>query len=324
MSSEIDLSQGNYSGVAIKPNLRLRYRVESQALFDTLPSMSFFPPIVSPNDSFSQHASIQPPLHPCTGDHAAPPPPLSGPTMMLQDEGDSGEPNPLPCMPPPGPCPRPPHLDDPPLLPQQSDSRPCIPPYRPCPPRRPCVPPHCPCPGPIPPYDDHYGEDANPYMSHSAQQGLPLLSSYNQQNNQPPPGYATPSPPLYKPLPSPSEGTLLLAPPPSFTASTCPYLQSASASGSTDLPTHTCHHCGAHTHSDGAPQNGMDWVIALLIVLNFFVWGAVAYGYWCEFSGTGETGDWSKWITACEGGQGALGWGRICSGEECHRAFVDC
>ncbi|WVW82580.1 hypothetical protein I302_104591 [Kwoniella bestiolae CBS 10118] len=276
--------------------------------------MSFFQPSTYPDGSFSTYQPVQPPSPHCS---------------CSREDGNPVRPDPgtpLPCLPPPGPCPR-----DSPISGQEpttgslelfqaeserylrTQAQPCS--GRPIS-HRPCIPSHGPCPGPIPPTQDgNYSEYlARPIaISHSVQQGLPIPSAYPNS----PPRYSPNSPPLYKPLSSPSEGTLLLAPPPSVLASTCPYLHPTSPS---ELPTHSCPHCHSTTHIHRAEQ--MDWMVAVLIILNFFVWGAVAYGYICEYN----TGDfnWGDMIGSCVGGQGAAGWGRICKGEECRWAFVDC
>ncbi|WVQ61931.1 uncharacterized protein L199_000064 [Kwoniella botswanensis] len=267
--------------------------------------MSFFGPTISPDGLFVTYHPIHPPSHPCSCYYHD--------TQVGFDDGDPLRPDPgtpTPCLPPPGPCPRPsPPGDENPI--SHSRGRP----GRPISPR-PCIPPHGPCPGPIPPSErerSHTYNNPSIPISHSAQQGLPIAYPNS------PPRYTPNSPPLYKPLPSPSEGTLLLAPPPSFLASTCPYVHSANPS---ELPTHSCPHCYSHSGPQPQTADTVDWMVALLIILNLFVWGAVAWGYICEY--TDGDFQWGDLVGSCVGGQGAAGWGKICQGEECRWAFVDC
>ncbi|KAK8866158.1 hypothetical protein IAR55_001309 [Kwoniella newhampshirensis] len=174
-----------------------------------------------------------------------------------------------------------------------------------------------------------------------------------------PPSYTSSSPPDYKPLPSSSDLTILLAPPPSFFQATCPrssLSRSARAQGraSPVLPEHSCPHCfQPHVAEDvqnrnGGNRNGSDWIVRILVILNIIVWGAVIWGYYCELTGTQISwdqwgSDWGKgagigmgigtWNvneiskTGREGAKRAgLGYGRKCGGsweENCSWAFVD-
>lgn len=149
-----------------------------------------------------------------------------------------------------------------------------------------------------------------------------------------PPSYIAPaSPPSYKPFPSPSDTTLLLAPPPPFYQATCVH----ASEGGTLLPIHShpCAHCFEYQRdslrSYGPHGCTIDWAMILLVLLNVLVWSAVVYGYWCEF--TGQEVAWPSWgrrlgldaaRASCVGAQGAAGWGRICYGEDCTWAFTDC
>ncbi|KIR27850.1 hypothetical protein I307_02770 [Cryptococcus deuterogattii 99/473] len=148
-----------------------------------------------------------------------------------------------------------------------------------------------------------------------------------------PPSYIAPaSPPSYKPFPSPSDTTLLLAPPPFYQA-TCFH----ASEGGTLLPihSHSCPHCFEYQRdslrSYGLHRCTIDWVMILLVLLNVLVWSGVVYGSWCEFRGQEVV--WPSWgrrlgldavRASCVGAQGAAGWGRICYGEDCTWAFTDC
>ncbi|AAW46933.1 hypothetical protein CNBM0920 [Cryptococcus deneoformans B-3501A] len=102
-----------------------------------------------------------------------------------------------------------------------------------------------------------------------------------------PPSYTVPaSPPSYKPLPSSSDTTLLLAPPPPFSQATCPH----ASQRDTLLPihSHSCTHCFEYQRGSLWPYGSygctIDWAVFLLVLLNVLVWGSVIYGYWCEFT----------------------------------------
>ncbi|WWC86503.1 uncharacterized protein L201_001380 [Kwoniella dendrophila CBS 6074] len=281
-----------------------------------------FAPHVHQDGSFTQHGAVQPPPHPISRGYDVPPTPgqqanpgqnrVGNPSTRGQITNERGLSHGSMI----------PFANN---VPIQSNPRPCFPPYGPC-------------PGPIPPnHNESYNGSNNMHsdnlylpLSHSAQQGLPLSETYQNEVYPQfrffppsPPGYnpiTNSSPPDYKPLPSPNEGTLLLASPPSFQASTCPYL--SSSIDPLDLPTHTCPHCLSHTNNQSRHKEKLDWVIALLVILNIFVWGLVGYGYWQQF--TGDSVDIGSWFTSYLGGQGASGWGQICRGEDCRWAFVDC
>ncbi|OWZ50424.1 hypothetical protein C368_06567 [Cryptococcus neoformans 125.91] len=109
----------------------------------------------------------------------------------------------------------------------------------------------------------------------------PSLPTYS------PPSYIAPaSPPSYKPLPSSSDITLLLAPPPPFYQATCPH----ASERDTLLPihSHSCSHCFEYQRNSLRPYGSygctIDWAVILLVLLNVLVWGAAIYGYWCEFT----------------------------------------
>ncbi|WWD17636.1 hypothetical protein CI109_102077 [Kwoniella shandongensis] len=166
---------------------------------------------------------------------------------------------------------------------------------------------------------------------------IPSLSTVGS-----PPSYALlpmSSPPGYKPLPSSSDLTILLAPPPPFYQATCPHADSPSPShtsphGGGILPSHSCPYCFRTTssHDSGRErerERGKDWMVTILVVLNIIVWGAVIYGYYCEFttldSGAAAPGggDW-KWGPP-GGGEWTGAWVRGKNMvEDCSMVSVDC
>ncbi|WRT64394.1 uncharacterized protein IL334_001326 [Kwoniella shivajii] len=273
--------------------------------------MYFFPPTMYPDGSFSSHLAVHPPPHPCSGGL-----PFSGQASIHPD-------NPSQSYHP---------VYSPPRAESSLESRPVSAP----------ISASAPAPGPPPAPAPAPASDVIP-ISHSHQQGLPLLIPnaregseregqgeipYSYIASHSPPRYLSSSPPIYKALPSPSEGTLLLAPPPNFYASTCPLTHAHAHSHShshshslSELPTHSCPHCFTLHHHQSDTRlnelvgNGNDWVITLLILLNFLVWGAVGYGYWCEYT------QGTRWDGL--GDIGRIGWWRFCDSEECHWAFVD-
>ncbi|WWC66151.1 uncharacterized protein I206_100052 [Kwoniella pini CBS 10737] len=290
--------------------------------------MSFSAPSNYLDESSTQEQYDTTPLHTCTTYDQAPFPIRSNHvTSSPNTDGQSYNSIPTTCSSSSDSYSRPPDNQRPVDLPHNDGSRPLIPPYGPHLPQRPCIPPHGPCVGPIPPYtttannnilignDRLNNSNDNLTRSHSAQQGLPIM---NFQNS--PPEYNLNSPPEYKLLPSPSENTLLLYSPPNFTISTYP-------NNNIELPLYTCYNCEeSFSHNNQCNQNKekLDWLIVFLIILNFFVWGAVAYGYYCEFNGTGISINWRNVLTNCKGNQGISKWGRVCLGEECEWALVDC
>ncbi|ODN78009.1 hypothetical protein L202_05095 [Cryptococcus amylolentus CBS 6039] len=209
----------------------------------------------------------------------------------------------------------------------------------------PCYPPPGVCPNPNPPPVQHTFTGQDPTDAQTCAQDTegsthhrfsrPIqMSDYQMHPSRgityasttpvpahSPPGYAAPnSPPDYKPFPSSHDTRLLLAPPPSFHQATCPHSQAVTYAAI--LPQHSCPHCFDEGSSDPGSQPA-DKVAIGLVILNIVIWGMAFYGYWTEWNGAPP---WSGWTggASCVGGQGASGWGKICWGEECRWAFVDC
>ncbi|WVQ76988.1 hypothetical protein IAR50_006667 [Cryptococcus sp. DSM 104548] len=211
----------------------------------------------------------------------------------------------------------------------------------------PCYPPPGTCPNPNPPPNqdaysvrnpdearDREGTEGSAHHRFSRRptqmvdnQGFPVSSIMHVSATptripaHPSPGYAAPnSPPEYKPLPSSHDTTLLLAPPPSFHQATCPHSQAVTYVSI--LPQHSCPHCFDLDGGSEDPESRLSDKVAIgLVILNIVIWGMVFYGYWREWNG--EIPAWGGGVSRV-GGHGASGWGRICWGEECRWAFVDC
>ncbi|WVQ82510.1 hypothetical protein IAT38_004639 [Cryptococcus sp. DSM 104549] len=263
--------------------------------------MSFFQPTVAPNGSVSTHQAVRPP-HPST----MPP---------IPTQNDAQEPaSPRPCPPSMVSCPGPipPHV----ILDETF-------PYRDDPTDSWTSAASLPAPPPAPQSHIHsQAQGARPIPIPAGSQLLivPSITYTSPSPTAPtprslPPSYVPPSPPTYKPLPTGSDTTLLLAPPPSFYQATCPHLhQHAHVDDGTHgrddeealIASHSCPYC-FHRPRDRREREARtcDRVVAFLVLLNIVVWGAVIWGYYCEFTGGG-------------------GVGRICWGEECRWAFVDC
>ncbi|RSH92043.1 hypothetical protein EHS25_009414 [Saitozyma podzolica] len=106
------------------------------------------------------------------------------------------------------------------------------------------------------------------HMSTTSRPSSPLESSVSQRHTSLPPSYTSPAPPLCSPIPQDTESSLLLAPPPRYTWTTC----------GCDPESHRCRHRSKDHH-----QARHDLFVVLLMLLNILIWSAVLLGYWQEW-----------------------------------------